>query len=218
MTSIRTIAAIPTIYHGIEFRSRLEARWAFFFEKLGLRWEYEPEGFFLGEEQEYDPALMYLPDFLVLTPQDEEMWFEIKPINITEDEKFTKFVQLIHKPKNKEEEEEPWRIKDIRTMLLSGQPKDLLVNHRICPRCGFFLDKESYKRFEPETCFYCWECDTETPSGGNDEYEKNSVCSERGIFCRQSKGSIIIDDWDQAQRFYNITQTSAEFSRRHRFD
>lgn len=218
MTSIRTIASIPTLYNGIEFRSRLEARWAIFFQMLGLRWDYEPEGFFLGKEKEYDPALMYLPDFLVLTPQGEEMWFEIKPVNIKQDKKFTKFVHLIHKPKNEEEEKDPWKIKDIRTKLLSGQPKDLLANHRICPRCGFFLEKESYRKFEPETCFECFDCDTETPSGGNYEYEENSVCSERGIFCRQSKGSIIIDDWDQAERFYNITETSAEFARCHRFN
>lgn len=33
---------IPTLYQGIEFRSRLEAKWAAFFDLLGWRWEYEP--------------------------------------------------------------------------------------------------------------------------------------------------------------------------------
>lgn len=36
------IASIPTIYAGVQFRSRLEARWAAFFDLVGLRWEYEP--------------------------------------------------------------------------------------------------------------------------------------------------------------------------------
>lgn len=36
------IAAIPTRYKGILFRSRLEARWAAFFDLAGWKWEYEP--------------------------------------------------------------------------------------------------------------------------------------------------------------------------------
>lgn len=49
--------AIPTRYAGCHFRSRLEARWAVFFDALGIRWVYEPEGFVgaYGEQ--------YLPDF-----------------------------------------------------------------------------------------------------------------------------------------------------------
>src|SRR5271166_5656694 len=35
-------AAIPTIYQGIRFRSRLEAKWACFFTTMGWHWEYEP--------------------------------------------------------------------------------------------------------------------------------------------------------------------------------
>lgn len=49
-----------TIYNGYRFRSRLEARWAVFFGNLGVKYEYEPEGFEL-------PGLGgYLPDFRVM--------------------------------------------------------------------------------------------------------------------------------------------------------
>jgi len=34
--------AIPTEYRGARFRSRLEARWAAFFDLIGWRWVYEP--------------------------------------------------------------------------------------------------------------------------------------------------------------------------------
>lgn len=37
-----TIKAIPTRYAGVQFRSRLEARWAAFFDLVGWRWQYEP--------------------------------------------------------------------------------------------------------------------------------------------------------------------------------
>lgn len=66
-TSLR---AITTRYKGYAFRSRLEARWAVFFDHLGIAWEYEPEGFELGN------GLRYLPDFWL---PDWGMWVEVKP-------------------------------------------------------------------------------------------------------------------------------------------
>ncbi|QIG68709.1 hypothetical protein EVB67_059 [Rhizobium phage RHph_TM3_3_14B] len=39
---IYTIKAIPTIYNHVQFRSRLEARWAAFFDLCGWDWDYEP--------------------------------------------------------------------------------------------------------------------------------------------------------------------------------
>jgi|TARA_R100000742_G_C4248596_1_gene67181 hypothetical protein len=219
MTSARTIAAIPCTYHGIKFRSRLEARWAMFFHRLGLHWEYEPEGFFLGKDGEYDSDLMYLPDFLVITPQGKDMWYEIKPINITEDEKFTKFCHLLHKPKNKEEEEEPWLVEPVRVMLLSGQPKDVLKKHIICPRCGYFVKKDFGILTDH---VYCWECDRETPSGANDELEKNSVLRTP---CLQHKGDILIghgargveDDYRAFEKFHSRYWDIADACRRYRF-
>lgn len=69
--------AIETRYKGYRFRSRLEARWAVFFDALGLRWEYEPEGFEL-------PSGRYLPDFFVHTPWMEfGARVEIKPTQPT---------------------------------------------------------------------------------------------------------------------------------------
>ena len=52
-----TIKAIETHYKGYRFRSRLEARWAVFFDTLGIEWQYEPEGFELPD------GTRYLPDF-----------------------------------------------------------------------------------------------------------------------------------------------------------
>ena len=46
--------AIQTEYKGYLFRSRLEARWAVFFDACGVRWEYEPEGYDLGDEAPLD--------------------------------------------------------------------------------------------------------------------------------------------------------------------
>lgn len=66
------IQAIETRYAGRRFRSRLEARWAVFFDSLSVAWEYEPEGFLVG-----DDTRPYLPDFKVRTSAGE-WWIEVK--------------------------------------------------------------------------------------------------------------------------------------------
>ena len=63
------IKAIETVYNGYRFRSRLEARWAVFFDAIGIRYEYEPEGF-VGGYGEY-----YLPDFYLI---DFNVYAEVK--------------------------------------------------------------------------------------------------------------------------------------------
>lgn len=63
------IKAIETVYNGYKFRSRLEARWAVCFDALGIRYEYEKEGYDLGD------AGYYLPDFWL---PDMLMYAEVK--------------------------------------------------------------------------------------------------------------------------------------------
>lgn len=65
-----TINAIETYYSGHLFRSRLEARWATVFNDLGINWEYEPQGFRVGDQQK-----PYLPDFRL---PDINWWVEVK--------------------------------------------------------------------------------------------------------------------------------------------
>lgn len=64
----RKIEAIPTGYAGVMFRSALEAKWAEFFDIIGVEWEYEPcqlDG--------------WIPDFLVAG-----WWLaEVKPVEMT---------------------------------------------------------------------------------------------------------------------------------------
>lgn len=73
--------AIETKYKGYRFRSRLEARWAVFFDALGIKWEYEPEGYDLGE------AGWYLPDFMIYIGNNSApVWFEVKGKKATKDD------------------------------------------------------------------------------------------------------------------------------------
>lgn len=76
------IQAIQTVYNGYKFRSRLEARWAVFFDHMGIKYQYEPEGFHYKErlwnwwpEQDKAKEFYYLPDFYL---PDLNTWVECK--------------------------------------------------------------------------------------------------------------------------------------------
>lgn len=62
------IDAKPTVYSGVQFRSRLEARWAAFYDSFGLKWIYEPIDF--GG---------WSPDFLLHNGKYKD-FVEVKPI------------------------------------------------------------------------------------------------------------------------------------------
>lgn len=73
--------AIETRYNGCRFRSRLEARWAVFFDAMGIEYRYEPEGFEIdinwwcrGEGDPIDIE-RYLPDFYL---PGSQTWIEVK--------------------------------------------------------------------------------------------------------------------------------------------
>lgn len=79
------IKAIQTEYKGYKFRSRLEARWAVFFDAAGIEYEYEPEGFLINN------GLCYLPDFYLPNVYSRSkypgLWVEVKGIMSDADRK-----------------------------------------------------------------------------------------------------------------------------------
>jgi hypothetical protein len=70
------IKSIPTRYKTFRFRSRLEARWAVFFDVLGIEWRYESRSVDLG-------WCLYIPDFWL--PQ-YRMYAEVKPDDFRSEE------------------------------------------------------------------------------------------------------------------------------------
>jgi len=80
-------AAIPTIYKGVQFRSRLEARWACMFDLAYWEWEYEP----------FD-AEGYIPDFLIRRRTPGDYIVEVKPIdNLNTEDGFAKLNECVAK-------------------------------------------------------------------------------------------------------------------------
>lgn len=76
---MKNIAPIETIYKGCRFRSRLEARWAVFFDAAGIEWKYEPDGYSRvvawDEGGQAVRSTSYLPDFWLPATQT---WVEVK--------------------------------------------------------------------------------------------------------------------------------------------
>lgn len=62
--------SIETVCLGVRFRSMLEARWAIFFNQMGISWEYEPERIQLETK-------VSVPDFFL---PSLGVWFEVKPL------------------------------------------------------------------------------------------------------------------------------------------
>ena len=76
--SDKSITAIPVRYRGHHCRSRLEARWMVFFDRSGIEFQYEPQGYRLPNGTCYLPDF-YFPKFLT--------WAEVKPVRFTDSER-----------------------------------------------------------------------------------------------------------------------------------
>ena len=73
------MTAKPTAYAGTQFRSRLEARWAAFFDLIGWEWVYEPLD-----------TNGYIPDFLIRGAYP--LFVEVGPC-VTEDDYIEKAIK-----------------------------------------------------------------------------------------------------------------------------
>lgn len=81
MAELNGLKAIDTSYGGNLYRSRLEARWSLFLDRLSVRHLYEPEGFDLSDIPQVavpldGAAALYLPDFWLPA---QRSWLEVKP-------------------------------------------------------------------------------------------------------------------------------------------
>ena len=208
------IKAIDTEYAGHLFRSRLEARWAVFFDYLisktrldrsppNFTWEYEPEGF------ELPGGKRYLPDFRLNNRLGGSRWIEVKPRHIKYDPKFDLFSKAIRLSS------EFWETHEV---LVSGTPLEWIKDgNRFCPRCGMpHMGDLDISCFNPITGndmgFECFGCDCETDGG--------VTPPETGVSGREvwgHKGWVMIteielDEWN------NLLFKAAEFAQKARFE
>lgn len=126
------IKPIETEYNGYRFRSRLEARWAVFFDTCGIPYEYEPEGFVLTD------GTYYLPDFYL-------PWYrcyvEIKPNVETEIKKGMDMISNLAYEKEK-----------CIGMLCTGLPN----NNKFSSMLAFYYLRNAYGELVKSSDFVCF--------------------------------------------------------------
>jgi hypothetical protein len=123
-----SIKAIETVYNGYRFRSRLEARYAVMFDTLGIKYEYEKEGYDLGE------LGLYLPDFWIA---EFGCFAEVKPTSFNF-EQFSKCYQLPHA-----------------CILLEGTPaiRYYCVTNSRWTAEGMWTLEEAYEKYLQKECY-----------------------------------------------------------------
>lgn len=205
------IQAIQTKYKDYNFRSRLEAKWAVFFDALGLKWEYEPEGFTLPG------GIRYLPDFRITSPTGLVQWYEVKPVGVTSDNKVTLANARSYDADGGED-------CGLGVQILSGDPLDHIAmgvpeGHgdptgtvRVCPRCGRIGVPAYGFSTWGEGQFGCEPCDFNTPSGGEN-------VAEMGLFAAVTphKGTLLMEQPDVIVWLLYVRR-AANISRAARFE
>ncbi len=169
------LKAIETEYKNTLFRSRIEARWAVFFDTLGVKWEYEKEGYDLS-------GTWYLPDFWL---PELESWVEVKGQKPTREE-HAKCIKLMRhaNPHGRN----PWgmiKAYDKNVYLLAGDIPSPNADYKSC-LCAYSYDMECL------ACEYGW---TECPFCGLVDITLG--CSIQNLPCRCAKKYIRIKAIDE---------------------
>lgn len=147
------IPAIETHYNGFRFRSRLEARWAVFFDCMGIKYEYEPEKFQCGD-------VRYIPDFFLPDLDSEParpkkqagMFFEVKGAYPSTEE--IEKLNYLHETTGKE------------CVLFHGSPFD--------GTGGLYASRTYHSEVYIAQCPFCGVCEFNfTAGGGEDDTEES---------------------------------------------
>jgi hypothetical protein len=212
------LTPIETVYKGYKFRSRLEARWAVFFEEMGLDWSYEVEGFNLPS------GARYLPDFLVKGHKNGwDYYYEIKPKGTDPCRKVEELKSVLRCNQSRETS---WTMsfgtssigQQIRQ--LNGDPVDCVTG--ICPRCKLINSVEFLNfRGELNDYFMCDNCDES--KGFYDHFVEIDECEIGGAYynLEWDKGSIRTKhgyDGRWLTPLYIMTNEACLAARQARFD
>lgn len=75
------LIGIPTIYKGINMKSKLESKIAMFLDVLNIKWQYEPKKFLLSN------GTPYIPDFYLT---ELKIWIEVKGLILKHNKEISK--------------------------------------------------------------------------------------------------------------------------------
>lgn len=207
---------IDTVYKGYKFRSRLEARWAVFFDEIGIKWQYEVEGFALSDGRNY------LPDFKITTINKITCWVEIKPLDDLGDGKLQRF-SLDHHEKYPTDFVTEFTV-------CSGDPLDVFGDGleffsewkggqvyltdkvMLCPRCAAIHKIRVSAYYSNELSFMCYPCDYNTPGGSGNKIEVGVIANTT-----PHKGELVLDA-DELKIYLKKIENACSKARAARFE
>ena len=169
---------LETTYRGIRFRSRLEARWAVFFDELGLKWEYEKEGYDLGRSGRYLPDFFF-PD----QSRCRTMFVEIKPqLPVDEETGRSKWPHEV----------DGWK-ESFKKLTALGEQSGLCCVHTVM-LCGTpgpveIYERNSYEGFVPADDGYLW-CQCPECGALGVQYEGRSARNYHSKKCSIGKSKV----------------------------
>jgi hypothetical protein len=160
--------AINTFYDNNYFRSRLEAKWAMFFNLSGIKYVYEPEGFTDGTDK-YLPDF-YLPEMYLRDKSSKGVYIEIKP-EVFIESGFT---------------HDKWFDKNL--IMFCGTPENFILNYSDYSERGFQLYPpwDNYMSF-----FKCIECGTTKIEFQEGNYNSCPICQRETDSCSLHFNAIL---------------------------
>jgi len=149
----------PTWYNNYYFRSKLEAKWAVFFDLMKIVWEYEPEAFTCEDGSQYTPDF-YLPH-VFLRDEQRGVYLEIKPLSYEDNQQYIKRISS--------------SLKEKQLVLLVGDPVAAILNvnrgenrnEQLCPWWDNYM-----------VLMYCNNCHTLKIEFDEGNYYNCPVCKE----------------------------------------
>lgn len=156
------IKPIETYYNGYRFRSRLEARWAVFFDSMEIQYEYEPEGFELPSGEYYLPDfhLPSLKTYVEVKHSGEDFISFPDEDSVKFDDEFSKYGEFAHE----------MAMNDFGVWFVFGDPKNALREEK---SNYLFFKGFCYPKWDDRNDYIC-EC--------NGCEKKSSECLHEGEF------------------------------------
>jgi len=197
------VPAKPTTYKNVQFKSKLEAQWAEFFDALNLPWQYEKDKIALPD------GTYYVSDFTLHNKYNYAI-YEMKPKGVTS-EKFIAARDVINKAElNAFLYEDDDGSSYTQTVLLQGSIYDHYMRDfydlHFCYRCGFPQSCNGYGIGSGD-CYgaECLRCDWNTPSGGGNPPEYSSATK---LHYTPHKGCTIISEEDRLILIERMTKAA----------
>ena len=194
--------SINTYYNGNYYRSRLEARWAYFFDSIGVKYLYEPEGFKSKDGECYLPDF-YLPETYLRSGYNDptppidyknfdesyKIWQEAWEMQYDKGPKPGVYIEIKHEHYNEGDFSKEWFDKNL--VLFCGQPINVIWGYNYEDK-GYQISPwwDNYMLF-----WICEKCKTtkiEFAEGNYNDCPKcGSACDFRLLYSKAKDASVI---------------------------